>query len=239
MKSTVVFWLIVATAFVLRAIPAFTAVEDYLEKEEFIPAAMSISWHHLPIREYQHPAMPAYLIKLSSLLFGTSLTGYRFLNVLCGVGSVVLIYGMAKDWWGVRAARFSAVLLAINAYHITVSALAFDLGYDIFFNVLAMYCFSRFLLLERADWLCLAGIVTGLGFLCKEITSLLVPVYLLCLRPAITGHGCVARRRGSLPACSFLPSVPTSYAISRFPSTSTRCIRRITWIICRGSAASG
>ena len=96
MKSTVVFWLIVATAFVLRAIPAFTAVEDYLEKEEFIPAAMSISWHHLPIREYQHPAMPAYLIKLSSLLFGTSLTGYRFLNVLCGVGSVVLIYAWPR-----------------------------------------------------------------------------------------------------------------------------------------------
>ena len=183
--------LIFAIAFWLRITSAFESPVELIEKEEFIPFASSISWSHLPIREYQHAALPGYLIKVSSVFFGTSLFGYRIFNVFAGIGTIVLLYMIGRRWWGARVGSWAAFLMAVDRYHINISARAIDLSFDLFFIALAMWAFSRFLhsvritheqdIVPQPKWLYIAATASGLGFLCKEITALMLPVFFMAI----------------------------------------------------------
>lgn len=77
-----VFTLILGAAFFLRYSPAANRPSLAIESDEFIPAAGAISWQHLPVREYQHAALPMYFIKASGLIFGRSQLGYRMFRIL-------------------------------------------------------------------------------------------------------------------------------------------------------------
>ena len=172
---------IVVVAAALRLYSSVSAPYLYIEAEEYVKFAQRISWDHLPIREMQHAALPSYLIKFSGLLFGQTRVGYRMLGVLAGVGTILVIYRLGLQWWGRGAARWAALLLAVNEYHVAISARAVELVYDLWFVAVAMYAFTRFLKTERPAWLLAAGAASGLGFLCKEITCLMVPVFLIAL----------------------------------------------------------
>jgi 4-amino-4-deoxy-L-arabinose transferase-like glycosyltransferase len=169
----------------LRLSGAFRAPVELIERDEFIPAAMTISSQHLPLRVAQHGAVPAYIIKASSLIFGDSLPGLRSLSVAAGTATILLLYLIAARWWGPLAGLVAAALLAIDRYHIAISGRAIDLPFDLFFVALAMFMFSLFLRTIDVDpaakpgrWLYGAAIATGLGFLCKELTAIMLPVFL-------------------------------------------------------------
>jgi 4-amino-4-deoxy-L-arabinose transferase-like glycosyltransferase len=172
----------------LRLAGAVRAPLELIERDEFIPAAMTISWQHLPLRAAQHGAVPIYLIRTSGLLFGDSTLGLRLLSVIAGTATILLLYLIAKGWWGTVAGLVAAGLLAIERYHIAISGRAIDLPYDLFFVVLAMFSFSRFLQLldQQAEssgragpWLYATSVACALGFLCKEFTAIMLPVLLL------------------------------------------------------------
>jgi 4-amino-4-deoxy-L-arabinose transferase-like glycosyltransferase len=71
--------------------------------------------------------------------------------------------------------------MAFNDYFLSVSARATAHVPHLFLVAGAVYAFSRFLAAERAAWLYLAGLLTGLAFYCKEHSALLVPVFFATL----------------------------------------------------------
>lgn len=203
---------ILLMAAVARFYTAWTVCDQYIETEEFIPCAESISWDYLPIRDYQHPALPSYFIRAShaifgSLSFGNELFAYRVMSVLAGLASIYFIYLTATLWWGSTAGLIAAFLLAANRYHIFISAHAIDLPFDMFFSSIAIWAFSLFLWKETqekpkleaegqalnenrmrsAKWLFFAGISCGLAFLCKEFAALMLPIFFLsvCFVPRL------------------------------------------------------
>jgi 4-amino-4-deoxy-L-arabinose transferase-like glycosyltransferase len=121
--------------------------------------------------------------------------------VLAGTLTILLIFLIATRWWGGWAGVVAAGLLAIERYHSTISARAIDLPYDLFFVTLAIYAFSRFLHETRAPeagrasgrWLYATGAAIGVGFLCKELTAIMIPVIGASL--LVTGRGAWLRRR--------------------------------------------
>jgi 4-amino-4-deoxy-L-arabinose transferase-like glycosyltransferase len=173
----------------MRVVSAARAPLELIERDEFIPAAMSLSLDHLPIRVAQHAAVPLYLIRASAMIFGESHLGLRMLSVVAGMGTILLLYLIAARWWGPVPAVAAASLLTIDRYHATISARAIDLPFDLFFIALAMFCFSRFLHgagaepgpSDRGRWLHGAAAASALGFLCKELTALMVPVLFVSL----------------------------------------------------------
>src|SRR5688572_1804564 len=160
---------------------------EYIHDEDntAIPLSKTISFEpghlHLPLRGENHPALPAYVVKASSTLFGTSRLGYRGVHILLGLLTIALVYGMTRQWFGPVPARWAAALMAFNEYYLNVSSRATAHVPNLLFVTAAVYAFSRFLATERPRYLYLAGVSIGVAFYCKESTALLLPVFALTL----------------------------------------------------------
>jgi 4-amino-4-deoxy-L-arabinose transferase-like glycosyltransferase len=158
------------------------ATREYIHDEinTAIPLSKTISFDptnlHLPLRGENHPAMPAYVVKVGSLFFGTSPLGYRAMHLLLGLVTIVMVYGMTRQWYGTVPARWAAGFMAFNEYYLNVSSRATAHVPNLLFVTGAVYAFSRFLASERPRYLYLAGASLGLAFYCKESTALLLPV---------------------------------------------------------------
>jgi 4-amino-4-deoxy-L-arabinose transferase-like glycosyltransferase len=163
------------------------ATRDYIHDEinTAIPLSKTISFEpgrlHLPLRGENHPALPAYVVKASSTLFGTSSLGYRGMHILLGLLTIVMVYATTRQWYGPVPARWAAALMAFNEYYLNVSSRATAHVPNLLFVTGAVYAFSRFLATERPRYLYLAGASVGLAFYCKESTALLLPVFALTL----------------------------------------------------------
>jgi 4-amino-4-deoxy-L-arabinose transferase-like glycosyltransferase len=177
--------LILLAALVVRVYLASTREYIHDEINTAIPLSRTISFTpgnlHLPLRGENHPAMPAYVVKAGSTLFGTSRPGYRAMHLLLGLATIVMVYGMTRQWYGTVPARWAAGFMAFNEYYLNVSSRATAHVPNLLFVTGAVYAFSRFLASERPRYLYLAGASMGLAFYCKESTALLLPVFAFTL----------------------------------------------------------
>jgi len=184
-RTDAVLLAILLTALVVRVAMAVTVPYVHDEENTHIPLSKAISFApgsvNLPIRGENHGALPAYVVKISSMLFGTTPLAYRALHILLGLLTVVLIYRATDEWYGPVAARWAAALMAFNDYFLSVSARATAHVPHLFLVTSAVYAFSRFLARQHAAWLYLAGVAVGLAFYCKEHSALLVPVFFATL----------------------------------------------------------
>jgi 4-amino-4-deoxy-L-arabinose transferase-like glycosyltransferase len=209
MRSRWILLAILLAGATIRLVGAGRAPLELIERDEFIPAAMTLSWDHHPIRVAQHGAVPMYFIRASGLLFGESAFGLRLMSVAAGLATALLLYLVAARWWGQTAGLTAAALLAFDRYHATISARAVDLPFDLLFIALAIYCFSRFLYAARGPsrrsggWLYGAAAATAVGFLCKELTAMLLPLFLLSVL-ATGGLAWLKRREVWLAAAVFV-----------------------------------
>jgi 4-amino-4-deoxy-L-arabinose transferase-like glycosyltransferase len=179
------FLLILLAALLLRLNFATTAEYIHDEDNASIPRSQSISFAlgnlHLPLRGQNHPALPAYFVKVSSVLFGTTPLGYRLVHVLAGLGTIVMMFLLARQWFGPVAARWSAALLAFNEYYMGVSSRATAHVPYLLFTGAAICAFGRFVATERPAYLYATGAALGVAFYAKEHAALLLPVFLLML----------------------------------------------------------
>ena len=191
-RHDVIFALILLAALLLRLYPATT--EPYLHDEEnaSIPVSQSISFApsnpQLPIRAENHPALTAYFVKISSELFGTTPLGYRLIHLLASMCIIMMAFLLAHQWYGLVAARWAAALLAFNEYFLGVSAHATAHVPYLLFAAAAVYAFGRFVGTQRAVYLYLAGVALGVAFYSKELSALLLPVFLVMLLHARYRH---------------------------------------------------
>lgn len=179
------FLVILLAALLIRLFLATTAPYIHDEENTSIPLSKSISFSpghlNLPLRGENHGALPAYLVKASSTLFGTTRLAYRAIHVLIGMCTIVMIYVLTNQAYGALAARWSASLMAFNEYFLSFSARATANTPYLFLMTTAVYVFSRFLATERAVYLYTAAVTAGLAFYCKEHAVLLLPVFLSML----------------------------------------------------------
>jgi hypothetical protein len=177
--------LILFVALLLRVQLASTQAYIHDESNTSIPLSKTISFApgdlNLPLRGQNHGALPAYVVKVSTEIFGPSRWGYRGLHVLLGLATIALLSRLVRQWYGVQAARWTAALLAFNEYYLTVSSHATAHVPHLFFVALALYAFSRFLAADRAAYLYGAGAAVGVAFYCKETSALLMPIFFLAM----------------------------------------------------------
>jgi 4-amino-4-deoxy-L-arabinose transferase-like glycosyltransferase len=177
--------LILLVALIVRVRLGVTREYIHDEINTAIPLSKTISFEpghlNLPLRGENHPALPAYVVKASSTVFGTSRVGYRGMHILLGLLTIAMVYAMTRQWYGPVPARWAAALMAFNEYYLNVSSRATAHVPNLLFVTAAVYAFSRFLATERPRYLYLAGASVGVAFYCKESTALLLPVFALTL----------------------------------------------------------
>src|ERR1035437_2837841 len=98
------------------------------------------------VREHDtHPAFVQVFLWGWTKLFGLSEAAIRLPFVMAGIGSVALLYFIAKKWFGFVTACFSSLTLAILDYPILYSQLARPYSFGLFFSLLAVWCWTNFL----------------------------------------------------------------------------------------------
>ncbi len=179
---------LLAIAFFTRLYLALTTAYTWDEERDWVFVVQKISFDpdnlSLPIRGVAHPALAAYFHKLAVMLFGENALGYRIAPVLAGVLMIWAAGRIALRWLGWTAACWTAALLASNEYHMGISAFVGEKIFYLLFMTLAVWAFSEFLRSERPAMLYVAGAMTGLSFMCKELGALLLPVFFLALLAA-------------------------------------------------------
>ncbi|WP_217355666.1 glycosyltransferase family 39 protein [Ruegeria sp. HKCCA4008] len=130
---------------------------------------------YLPMRARVHGAITAYLAYFGSEIFGETHFGYRFFSIVSVVAFVAFIGLFAKYLFGNLAALFSTLFVALNEFHIVVSATAIQMSHYLLLQCAAIYFLVRAILENRPKFFYLVAAFSALGFLLYELGALMLP----------------------------------------------------------------
>ena len=113
-----------------------------------------------------YPPITPLFGRMSLMLFGTSLTGFRFFAAVAQAVAVVLTGLMARELGGRRGAQLMAAAAAIP-FCLAGGALMQYVSFDYLLWVLAAYFVIRLLKSDDARWWLAIGTTLGLGMMTK------------------------------------------------------------------------
>ena len=131
---------------------------------------------------FDHPPLTAWILWVTTHLFGANRFSIRILPILSGVLLSWVLFQMAKSLFRDRWAGFWAVLL-LNA-NILFAAGGFLMTPDtpqVMLYALTLWAFIRGVMEENKGFILLAGIFLGFGLLAKYTMILLPPLLFLFL----------------------------------------------------------
>ncbi|OWA33106.1 hypothetical protein B9G55_23410 [Saccharibacillus sp. O16] len=120
------------------------------------------------------PPVAFWLQTISVKLFGLHAWSLALPSALALAGSVVLLYLIVRSTFGLAAARFAALFLALTPIAVAVSRTNNVDSVLVFFLVLAAYVLNRAVQSGRIGQLCLAFALVGVGFNTKMMQAYLV-----------------------------------------------------------------
>ena len=184
-RPLIVLGLILALALVLRLLGAWHANLIFDERAHWA-LAQTIDFRpghlHLVSQTLDHPLLSIYVLKLGSLLFGTSDFGLRLVHLLAGTMTVVPVYFLGKRVFSERAGLWAAGLLAVDQFHASWSRVFMPEVLMLLLGSLVLLQFLRTLEKQNTGSYVLLGVLLGLAYLAKEPAILLIPalwIYLL------------------------------------------------------------
>jgi len=135
----------------------------------------------VPLMAYEHPLLSVYLTRLGVAACGWNAFGYRIMHVLLGVATGAALYGLARIAFGHSVGLLAMFLLCINRFHIGFSRVAIQQSDFMFFVVVAAWMFMKAMRENSGRWMLAAGVATGVAYITKEESALLLPVFFLFL----------------------------------------------------------
>lgn len=123
---------------------------------------------HLAMGYVDQPPFSLFLLKLSRMIFGDSLTAIRIIPTLMHTGIILIVGLMVKEMGGKAFAIFIATLaLALAPIHLGIASIYSMNSIDGFIWALSVYLILRIInTREQSNWIWL-GIVLGIGLLNK------------------------------------------------------------------------
>jgi 4-amino-4-deoxy-L-arabinose transferase-like glycosyltransferase len=130
---------------------------------------------------FETPNGFVYLQTLFFRLLGTTFLAIKLQSLLPGIFTVLALYFLARELFGVRTALFSAAFLAFNRWHFNMSRWGWNELYPPLIMVLTLLFILRGVRRRHwGDWL-LAGLLLGLGMYTYLAIRLVVIVIFLYL----------------------------------------------------------
>jgi 4-amino-4-deoxy-L-arabinose transferase-like glycosyltransferase len=133
------------------------------------------------VRDSFYPPLYSIFTALSFNFFGASLFAARLVSAVFSVLSIWVVFELAYSLYNGKAALLSAILLAVMPGFFWLSRLALLEIMLVFFFMLSLYFFYRWLK-TRQNWLLvLGGLAIGFGFLTKYQVVAAVVVMIVSL----------------------------------------------------------
>jgi len=154
------------------------------DEPDFLVQLNSIDFKnlHLPLAAVGHSPLSLYITKLSSLFFGQTRIGHRFLLILMNTFLIWMIFHLTCQKLGRKEGIFSAFLISVNSFVIYYSREIGCDGYFLFFATLTIYLFYKATETGEDRYMLLWGLTLGLAMLNKSTTIFFLPgfgIYLL------------------------------------------------------------
>lgn len=112
---------------------------------------------------YRAPAHMAYLMALSTGIFGDSVFAARLVVATMGIGSIAAGFFVVRRWWGPFAGVAFMALLALSRWHLTLSRFAMHIITVPLFSMLTLLFLHRGMRRGRQLDYAMAGLVAALG----------------------------------------------------------------------------
>jgi len=119
-----------------------------------------------------------FLTDLSYKIFGISMFSARFLSVLFGSLSILILYLIVKLLYNKKIALISSVLITFSSFHILMSLAEMDVTM-IFFVLLSLYFFIKHLKENENKDFILSTIFLGISILVKQISIMFIPALII------------------------------------------------------------
>jgi Dolichyl-phosphate-mannose-protein mannosyltransferase len=153
--------LYIATATVVAHVLAGGRYGFHRDELATLDDARHLAWGYVA-----YPPVTPFFGRLSLLLFGTSLAGFRFFAALADAVALVFAALIARDIGGGRSAQLLAALAA-TPFCLGAGTLMQYVSFDYLFWVLTAYFLARVLSSDNPRWWIGVGISIGLGMLTK------------------------------------------------------------------------
>ncbi|MBZ0307771.1 MAG: glycosyltransferase family 39 protein [Anaerolineae bacterium] len=165
------------------------------DERKNIVIAKDIGWGNLPLEDKHvtHPLLNIYVTRLGMSLFDQTNFGVRFLHLLFGSLTLLLVYGLLRGI-GHHEGLLAMFLLAFNQFHIHASIRAENQSLLFFLLTLTIWLFYMVVLEKKERLIYALGPVAGLAFLTKGVTLLLVLSLLLTLAGSKDGRAWFRRK---------------------------------------------
>ena len=152
------------------AVHAFTGGRYGFHRDELatLDDARHLAWGYVA-----YPPITPFFGRISLILFGASLAGFRFFAALADAAAVVLTGLMARDLGGRRGAQIVAAVATIP-FGLAAGSLMQYVSFDYFFWVLTAYFVIRLLKSNDPRWWLAIGCAIGLGMMSKYAIPFLV-----------------------------------------------------------------
>ncbi len=119
-----------------------------------------------------------YLTDLAYKLFGVGDFGARFIALIFGSLSIIVIFLFTKEIFDKRAGLIASFLLAVSPFHVVETLPEMDVAM-MFFVLLSMLFFVKALKQEKKLLFILSGLILGTGILIKVYSLLFIPALVL------------------------------------------------------------
>ncbi|MEW6517671.1 MAG: glycosyltransferase family 39 protein [candidate division FCPU426 bacterium] len=110
-------------------------------------------------------------------VFGKTVGALRLASAVAGAATVPLVWRLGRQWGGARIGLAAAGLLAVSAWHVSVSRLGFDAVMTPAFDAAMLLCLVLGLESAAWGWWAAAGLLAGLanyGYAASRVSLLLL-----------------------------------------------------------------
>lgn len=142
-----------------------------------VPSLISVGWYGLPVAGYGIPALVMHVA-------GANLFGLRLSSVLLGVGTILLLYALVREFAGRRVAFVAAALMTVSHLSIQFSRMGIHYIHAPFVVLLTLWLLARSLRAKSALAAVLAGVGLSLAmqvYFSARIIFAIIPLFLLGL----------------------------------------------------------
>ena len=153
LNPKIIFWFLVALGAALR----IGSLWGPLSHDE-LSAIVRLNFNNFSdlidygVREDGHPAGIQVFLWFWSRVFGTSALAIRLPFLLMGIGSIMLVFAIARRWYGEWPALLPPAVLAVTQFTVYYSIIARPYIAGLFLMLCMLYFWTRILLNKEYKW---------------------------------------------------------------------------------------